>query len=439
MNFTESMAKEDTQFTDNPITFTADEVFHDKKNGIMRASGNVEIFNNTRVLLANKISYNQQQDMVYASGNVNLLEPSGDVLFAEYMELSGDFKSAIIKNIKIRLSDNSRIVANHAVRNDGNLTEMKNAVYSPCTSCATEDDQPPLWQLKAKKIIHNKKRQELEYYDVWMEMAGLPVMYTPYFWHPDPTVKRRSGFLTPSTGGSTYLGTTFTTPYFYAISPSKDLTISPTITTQERLLLSGEYRERYNNGVLDLDGSITHDSKNDLRGHIKSDAKFHLDERWRWGFNINRSTDDTYLRRYDFPSNRILTTKAYAEGFSQRNYFAIESYAFQGTAIEDDPGQSPLILPMITYNYQSASSRYGSINTFNANSVIMTRKDGNNTRRLSADGGWHLPLISSRGDIAKLSFTTRGDLYHVSNLNMENQPRKYTGFSGRIRPEVQVD
>ena len=439
MKFSESMAKEDTQFTDNPITFTADEVFHDKKNGIMRASGNVEIFNNTRVLLANKISYNQQQDMVYASGNVNLLEPSGDVLFAEYMELSGDFKSAIIKNIKIRLSDNSRIVANHAVRNDGNLTKMKNAVYSPCTGCATEDDQPPLWQLKAKKIIHDKKRQELEYYDVWMEMAGLPVMYTPYFWHPDPTVKRRSGFLTPSTGGSTYLGTTFTTPYFYAISPSKDLTISPTITTQERLLLSGEYRERYNNGVLDLDGSITHDSKNDLRGHIKSDAKFHLDERWRWGFNINRSTDDTYLRRYGFPSDRILTTKAYAEGFSQRNYFAIESYAFQGTAIEDDPGQSPLVLPMITYNYQSASSRYGSINTFNANSVIMTRKDGNNTRRLSADGGWHLPLISSRGDIAKLSFTTRGDLYHVSNLDMENQPKKYTGFSGRIRPEVQVD
>ena len=75
-------------------------------------------------------------------------------------------------------------------------------------------------ELKAKKIIHNEKEQELEYFDVWMEMAGIPVMYAPYFWHPDPTVKRKSGFLAPSTGGSTYLGTTITTPYFYAISPS---------------------------------------------------------------------------------------------------------------------------------------------------------------------------------------------------------------------------
>ena len=68
-------------------------------------------------------------------------------------------------------------------------------------------DKPPLWQLKAKKIIHNQKQQELEYYDVWMEMAGIPVAYSPYSWHPDPTVKRKSGFLAPSTGGSTYLGT----------------------------------------------------------------------------------------------------------------------------------------------------------------------------------------------------------------------------------------
>ena len=170
-----------------------------------------------------------------------------------------------------------------------------------------------------------------------MEMAGIPVMYTPYFWHPDPTVKRKSGFLVPSTGGSTYMGTTFTTPYYYAISPSKDLTISPTITTEERVLMSGTYRELSNNSALNFGGSLTHDSNNDIRGHIKGTAKFDIDEKWRWGIDSNRSTDDTYLRRYGFSSTRILTSKTAAEGFSRRYYIDAKAHSFYGSAIEVDP------------------------------------------------------------------------------------------------------
>ena len=132
-NFSEkSFAKNELQSRKEPIAFTADEIIHDKELGIMKASGSVEIFNNKQVLLADTISYNQSQDMVTASGNVSLLEPNGHVLFAEYMELSGDFKSVFIQNIKIRLSDDARIAANDAQRINGNTTTMRNAVYSPC-------------------------------------------------------------------------------------------------------------------------------------------------------------------------------------------------------------------------------------------------------------------------------------------------------------------
>jgi LPS-assembly protein len=437
--FKESLAKSNSQLNDIPIAFTADEVIHDKDLGVIKASGNVEIFNNKEVLLADKISFNQRQNMVTASGNVRLLDPTGHVLFSEYMELSGDFKTAFIQNIKIRLSDNARIVASKAERYDGNTTKMKNAVYSPCTTCATKPDQPPLWQLKAKKIIHNQKQQELEYHDVWMELAGVPIIYTPYFWHPDPTVKRRSGFLAPSTGGTTYLGTTVTTPYFYAISPSKDLTISPTVATKERLLMSGLYRERYTNGAINVGGSLAYNSNSKIRGHIESDARFDLDEKWRWGLDLNRTTDDTYLRRYGLPTSRVLTTKVYTEGFSQRNYLAAKAYSFQGTAIEDVRDQSPLILPLVTFNHQSAIGRSGSSNNFNASSIMMTRKNGNNTRRLSVDGGWRLPLIGRRGDITKISMTGRGDLYHVRNLTLDAKQAKYTGFSSRFRPQIKAD
>ena len=81
---------------ENPIVFTADEVTHDKELGIIRASGSVEISHDNQVLLADTISYNERQDIVSATGNVSLLEESGHVLFAEFMELSGDFKEGII-------------------------------------------------------------------------------------------------------------------------------------------------------------------------------------------------------------------------------------------------------------------------------------------------------------------------------------------------------
>jgi LPS-assembly protein len=235
------------------------------------------------------------------------------------------------------------------------------------------------------------------------------------------------------------LGTTFSAPYFYAIAPNKDLTIVPTMTSKERFLLSGEYRQRLKNSELKSRGSLTYDSNNDLRGHINSSGRFDIDPKWRWGFDANRSTDDTYLRRYNFPTSRTLTSRAFVEGFSRRNYLAVNAYAFQGTAIEDDPGQSPLVLPMIEYSRLSDIGRFGARTSFNASSVVMTRSEGTDTRRISVGGGWHLPHIGRLGDVTDFSATLRGDLYHVNDLVRPDNQSKHDGFSGRIHPQLKVD
>ena len=424
---------------ENPIVFTADEVTHDRKLGIVTASGNVEISHNNQVLLADTISYNERQDIVSASGNVSLLEESGHVLFAEFMELSGDFKEGIIKDLRIRLSDNARIAASGARRTGGNRTEMRNAVYSPCETCARDPDQPPLWQIKAKKVVHDQTTKEIEYFDAWMELAGIPVIYTPYFSHPDPTVKRKSGFLTPSTGGSSSLGSAISTPYFYAISKDKDATITPTYYTDEGLLMAAEYRQRFRNGRLDSKASIIYDSDDEVRGHIDSFGRFDINNKFRWGFDAKRSTDDTYLRRYQFPNSRTLTSRVYVEGFSRRNYLAVDAYSFQGTAIEDDPGQSPLVLPMIEYSRLSDVGKFGARTSFDVNTVLMTRSEGTDTRRLSVGGGWHLPHIGRLGDVTNFSATLRGDLYHVNDLSQSNGQANYDGFSGRVHPQLKAD
>ena len=205
------------QSVEAPISFSSDQMDMDNDLGIITARGNVEVVHEDRTLIADVISYNQKLDVLTATGNVTMLEPSGDVMFAARMELDGDFKNGIVNDIRMILSDRSRLAANGGRRIDGDL-DLRKAVYSPCNLCADDPTRPPLWQIKAIRVFHDSSRKVVEYTDAWLEIAGVPVLYTPFLTHPDPTVKRESGLLTPIFGSSSDLGTTFKTPYFWNIS-----------------------------------------------------------------------------------------------------------------------------------------------------------------------------------------------------------------------------
>src|SRR5690606_145129 len=140
----------------------------------------------------------------------------------------------------------------------------------------------------------------IEYRDAWMEIYGIPVMYTPYLSHPDPTVKRKSGFLSPSFGLSEELGFHTQIPYFWAIGPDKDATIAPIFTGRQGLVMVGQYRQRVVDGELRLDGSATYaergrvsggvgEVEKEFRGHVDATGRFDIDDHWRWGFDVDRA------------------------------------------------------------------------------------------------------------------------------------------------------
>jgi LPS-assembly protein len=418
-----------------PLLFTAEELTHDRELGIVTATGHVEILQKERTLLADTVSYNERENIVTASGNVTLMEPGGDVLFADFMELTGDFKDGVIRGLRIRLSDNARIAATGARRSGGVRTEMRNAVYSPCDKCASKTGMPPLWQIKAAKIVHDEKEQVIEYTDAWMEIAGIPVVYTPYFSHPDPTVRRKTGFLTPRVGGSTALGTSISTPYFIAVAPNRDVTITPTLMTKERLLLQGEYRELQRDRLFEARGGITYDANNEFRGNIDSFIRHDVNDTWRWGADLKRSTDDTFLRRYQISSESSLNSRFYAEAFRGRDYASADAYLFQGMRESDDPGSTPIVFPMLELNHISQPGKYGESTSLDASLLVLTRTDGTDTRRLSVKGGIFKPLYGLVGDVIELSASLRGELYHYASHPIDGDAGgNDTGFEGRIYP-----
>ncbi|MBT3534107.1 MAG: LPS-assembly protein LptD [Rhodospirillaceae bacterium] len=434
-----------------PFLLSADQVIYDNELGQVTAKGSVEISSAGRTLLADSVNYNQRDGVVTANGNLTLMEPSGEVIFAEHLRLSEDLTTGFIESIRILLTDKSRFAANSAERRDVNQMEMNKAVYSPCEICKKDPDRAPLWQLKAVKVIHRRDEHEIEYRHAILEFFGIPVAYTPYFRHADPLTPRKSGFLAPELGSSSELGTTIQIPYFWAIDRARDLTFAPIITSEQEVVLTGEYRALTALGGYEGEASLTYtDKRNDnnerlneeeIRGHIDAFGRFDIDQTWRWGFDLERSTDDTYLKRYNFSGEDTLTSSLFTEGFRGRHYMAASAYTFQGLEIDDDPGTTPLVAPLLDYSASLEPEQFPGRVYLDASAVSLHREDGFDSRRLSMDGRWQLPYVADAGDIYTLIAGLGMDLYHLDDFVESGSEEAASGdeFQARLRPTVALD
>lgn len=427
-----------------PALFKADSVRHDRELGVVVATGNVEITKGERTLLADTVIYNQRTDVVKATGNVSLTEPSGDVMFAEYVELSGDLKDGIVRTIRLRLTDGSRIAAVSGKRTGGIRTEMRKAVYSPCKPCEDHPEATPIWQVKAFKVVHDKARRDIEYNDAFLEFFGIPVAYTPYLSHPDPTVKRRTGILIPTYGSDSELGVILRVPYYFNISPVSDATLTPILTGNEGVVLSGQYRRRFVGGEFLNDVSITRASRENgttgLRGHVDGFTRFDINDSWRGGANIAYASDDTYLRRYGFSSRDTLTSRIFSEYFEGRNYGAANFYHFQGLRVNDDSGQTPIIHPLLDYNYVSEPGRLGGRWSVDSNLLALTRTEGTDSRRISVKTGWQVPYTSPIGELYTVFASLQTDGYWVDEVEKpDGSGLTASGLAGRAFPQIGLD
>ncbi len=444
-----SVSARDPLSTELPVLLQADEINYDQELGTVVARGKVEISQGGRTLFADTLSYNQKTETVSASGNIVLHEPSGEVIFAEFVELTDQLKNGVINRIRILLLDDSRFAANNAVRRDGNTTTMERAVYSPCKLCEENPDAPPLWQLKAERVQHDQEDREVRYKDVYLEMWGIPVAYSPYLSHPDPSVDRKTGFLAPDFGTGGNVGAFIRLPYFITVGDDKDVTVDPIYTEEEGLVLSGEYRQRFLNGELALSGSIAEAQRKEgdpnnatvkddrLRGHLSADAKYHIDETWRAGVSVNRASDRSYLRKFDFFSlNRnTLRSNAVLEGFRRRNYIAANAFSFQDLRT-DDRAEQPIVAPSLDFNHLGEADRLGGRWQFDGNIRTLFREAGSDSQRISLKPGYSLGRTWDFGLITTATATAQVDGYRIENNSGGTDD--YT-LRGRLFPQLAVD
>jgi len=439
-----------TASAQTPLLFNADEVQYDQDLGLVVAKGHVELSQGDQILLADTVTYNQRTNTVTASGHVSFLQPTGDILFADFVELHDDLRDGFIRDVRILLSDRSRLAGNTARRVAANRTEIRRGVYSPCDLCKEDPTRPPEWQVRAEQIVRDRELQLVEFRDATLEIGGLPVFWTPYFSVPDPSSKRQSGFLDPVIGRSTNIGEYIRIPYFWVLGPDKDATISPEFTTGGGTFIGTQYRQYFGNGRLIADGSVTFGSESQvtingittppatgLRGHLFTQSEFDIDENWRAGADIQRASDQTYLLRYRLPSPiTSLNSHIYAENFGPSSYFNISGWGFQSLRSGVGDATQPFAAPLADYVWTSQPDQLGGRLSVEGNALDLLRLRGIDTRRLSTGALWRLPFDGAIGDRFAFSLRLRGDGYQSDNLPIAGTTTTESALAGRIFPQA---
>jgi LPS-assembly protein len=376
----------------------AEEINYDYTNERVSAVGNVQLYFGGSTLEADRVIYDQKTKRLHAEGNVQLTEADGTVTHAEIMDLSDDYRDGFVDSLRLDAPEQTRFAAPRAER-VGDFTVFHNGVYTACEPCVEDPKRPPKWQVKAARIIHDQGEKMLYFEDAQLEFLGVPLAYMPYMSAPDPTVKRKTGVLTPSYSTSSIYGLGVAVPYYWALAPNYDATFTPLITTRQGPLLQGEWRHRllegaYSiraTGIFQLDKNLFLNTPGylDWRGSVDTAGQFNLSDKWAWGWNATVLSDKNYLydygliRNLQIPTNLVNVTPDYAlsqlylAGRGDRSYFDARTLYFYGLSGFDDQGQLPIVHPVIDHDYVFNSPIFGGELSFHNNLISVSRETAN--------------------------------------------------------------
>ena len=354
------------------LTVDANEIVYDTDKKTISARGNAKLYYKGKVLEADTVIYRSETGRVYAEGHVVLTDTDGQVLRAASLELSEQFRDGFINSFKIDTIDNTHFVAPLGERISDKQTVFEKGTFTACDACKEDPARPPLWQVRARRIIHNQIEKVIYYEDATIDFAGVPLAYFPYFSAPDTTIPRKSGFLTPIYTATDTLGQGISTPYYYVIKPDRDITVTPTFYSRQGLMVEGEYRQQFDTGLYTIKlGGISQSDRGaflaspngpggmQVRGYAETVGNFAINNQWNWGWDLAYISDKWFLQNYriDSPSvtslgtvKRESTSTAYIRGKGDHSLFDARGYYFQSLLTEDNQDHQPLVLPVVDYD-----------------------------------------------------------------------------------------
>ncbi len=418
----------------DPAMLVADEVVLGADDRLI-ARGNVEAFFEGRRLTAREITYDRAADRLEIAGPLTLTEAGGaTVLVADSAALDRDLVAGILRGARIVMHDQLQLAAHQARRTDGRVTELYKASVTSCQVCDT--GRPPLWQIRAERMIHDQETRRLYFYNAQLRVLDTPVLYLPRLRMPDGSVDRATGFLTPELINSSLLGTGVRVPYFIAIDDHRDLTIAPFWATDSRRI-ELRYRQALRSGEIEIETALSDDDFNprSSRGYLFATGRFDLPRDFTLRFDLELTSDDTFLLDHGFSNRDRLRSGVAVERARRDEYVRLALDHFQSLRVDESNSTLPSIVANGEYERRvfparlggelrlaaQAHSHYRSSNLRTDGPDFDRFADGHDVTRFTAEADWMRQWVLGAGVIGTAEAGVALDHFQIAQIGTTGQ------------------
>ena len=428
----------------------------DKKTKIATATGRIVMVYGPFTLTATRATYNMETGDFKANGSVEIREPNGNILQAENLSMRDSFRNGFGDHVRALLNNDVTIAADYARRDDGNNTVFTKFVYTACQTCVTTSGNP-VWELDSDQTIHDEKAHNLYHKNPRLKIDGMTVAALPYMTMPDPTVTRRSGWLIPDVRLNKMVGVGVSTPYFWALTPSSDLTFRPLWSTQQVVVGDVEWRQATETGQYNIRGYGVHQFSPDVapyneewRGAVDTHGRFKPADGWTTGWDGTFASDNKFLSSYGYSDKKLAQNDIFATGLADQTYVSAQLLNWQSLDSSINQADLPYAMPFITGEHISPNALLGgdlkyewnvySLDRPNNSSPFTTVNHATSQTRATSQVTWQKETISSGGIVMSPFATLRADMYTADNLPDPSLPtQKNVSLTGDVLPAAGVD
>jgi LPS-assembly protein len=438
----------------NGVTIETETALYDNKNQIIKSdqltrmndkSGNSALLDMFRYYVKNKY--------LRSKGNIEINDKEKNKYFFDDVFIDFEKERMAGSNVKIKFNNNifgntendPRLVGNSAVITK-NKSYIEGGVF---TTCKKRGDKCPPWKLMAEKVIHDKEKQTINYENAKLYLYDLPVFYTPKFYHPDPTVKRQSGFLTPGIMNSTLLGYGVKLPYYFAMAEHKDATLIPKIYADENPVLQTEYRHitkktysiidaSYNQGYKKISDKKTKGSRNHIFARSDINLDFEMFDESNLSINFQKTSNDTYLKVHDInsklkTSNTTMHSSVDMDFAKNDSSININMDVYENLSLTNTSDRYEYVVPNYDYkNKLSISDELGVLN-FQSRGYYKNYSTNIKEIKLVNDFNWNSnDYFSNSGIVTKVEGNLKNSNYKAENTSSHKNDKNNFELSGAV-------
>ncbi|MEX0285489.1 MAG: LPS-assembly protein LptD [Paracoccaceae bacterium] len=399
-----------------PALLVADSVFVTADERLI-AEGNVEAFQGDIRLRASRVEYDRKSEILRIDGPIRIDQGGTVTVLADSAQMDKGLQDGLLSGARLVLAEQLQLASVQMTRVRGRYTQLDKTAVTSCRIC--DDEGAPLWQIRARRVIHDELERQLYFEDAHLRVLDVPVFYFPRLRLPDPTLERATGFLIPSIRTTSQLGTGVKVPYFFKLGDHADLKLEPYVSPRTRTM-NFRYRHAFQRGRVEFEGGVTNDDliPNKTRGYLFGEGIYTFAREYDLSFDIEAASDNAYLVDYGLPDIDRLESEVALSRTRRDSFYKTSITHFNSLRDGENESILPTVVADVVYEQRVFPQGVGGELRFNFDAHGHYRSSdldvvGRDVKRATAEAQWNRNWIFVTGLRAETQLGFAADFFDV--------------------------